>query len=152
MVRIADQLSISAPIEVVFDTVVDTRNEPAYNPAMTSVELLTPEPIGLGTQFRAMMGEPGLEMLVEVTGYERPYLYGVETVSSILETSGTITFTGDGAVTVMAWDWQVQPKRWLRASGPLFGPTARRMERRIWGALKEMLESGASPEQRAPGG
>ena len=151
MVRIADRLSIAAPIETVFDTVVDTRNEPDYNPTMTSAELLTPEPIGRGSRFLAVMGEPPLEMVVEVTEYERPHRYGVDTTSPILETSGTITFTANGDSTVMAWDWQVQPKGWLRAAGPFLGPVARRMERRIWTGLKEMLESGRASGQDEPG-
>ncbi len=45
----------------VFDTVADSRNEPAFNPAMTGVELLTPPPVGLGTRFRARMGKAGTD-------------------------------------------------------------------------------------------
>jgi hypothetical protein len=138
----ADQLSISASIETVFDTVVDTRNEPSYNPTMTWVELLTPEPIGRGTRFRALMGKKELETLVEVTEYDRPHRYGAETTSSILETSGTIRFTAEGDMTIMAWDWQVQPKGWLGVLGPLFGPLGSRMERKIWTGLKTMLDTG----------
>jgi hypothetical protein len=37
---------------------------------MTSVELLTPLPIGLGTRFRARMGKAGTEMLVELTEFD----------------------------------------------------------------------------------
>jgi uncharacterized protein YndB with AHSA1/START domain len=143
MARIADHLSIDAPIEMVFDTVADSRNEPSYNPSMNSVELLTPEPIGLGTRFRALMGNQKMEMLVEITEYERPHRLGSDTTSSMMNTSGAITFTesADGDQTVMAWDWQVQPKGWLRAIGPLFGPLGRRMERRIWTGLKQKVEA-----------
>jgi hypothetical protein len=42
-----------APLERIFDTVADSRNEPSFNTAMTEVELLTPEPIGRGSRFRA---------------------------------------------------------------------------------------------------
>ena len=145
MAHIKGRLSIAAPIETVFDTVADTRNEPSYNPAMTSVELLTPEPIGVGTRFQALMGEQEFEMLVDVTEYERPHRYGVETTSFILETSGTITFRQDGTSTIMAWDWTVHPKGWLRALGPLFGPLARGMERKIWKSMKAMLERECHP-------
>ncbi|MGD2103446.1 MAG: SRPBCC family protein [Acidimicrobiia bacterium] len=141
MARISDQLSIVAPVETVFDTVADSRNEPSFNPSMTSVDLLTPEPIGLGTRFRALMGSQRLEMLVEITEYDRPHRLGSDTSSSMMDTSGTITFTEEGDKTVMAWDWEVRPKGWLRALGPLFGPLGRRMERRIWTGLKNKLEA-----------
>jgi hypothetical protein len=55
MARISGRIRIAAPAEQVFDTTADSRNEPSFNPAMTSVELLTPLPIGLGTRLRARM-------------------------------------------------------------------------------------------------
>ena len=57
MARISGRIRIAAPVERVFDTAADSRNEPSFNPAMTGVELLTPLPIGLGTRFRARMGK-----------------------------------------------------------------------------------------------
>ncbi|HEU5143798.1 MAG TPA: SRPBCC family protein [Dermatophilaceae bacterium] len=71
MARISGQVRIAAPVEWVFDTVVDSRNEPSFNPVMTSVELLTEPPIGVGTRFRAVADE-GTTMLVELTEVDRP--------------------------------------------------------------------------------
>ncbi len=143
MAHITGWLSITAPIEKVFDTIADSRNEPRFNPSMTSVELLTPEPVGLGTRFRAFMGNRGLVMLVELTGFQRPHLISSRTTSAVMDTSGTLTFTTDGESTIMAWDWQVHPRGWLRVLGPVFGPLGARMKRRIWTGLKRMLEEGS---------
>ena len=60
MAHVTGSVRIAAPLERVFDTVADSRNEPSFNTAMTEVELLTPEPIGLGTRFRARMGNAGM--------------------------------------------------------------------------------------------
>ena len=111
---------------------------------MTGVELLTPPPIGLGTRFRARMGKAGLEMLVELTEFDRPHRLGSRTASSMMETSGTLTFATGDEGTVMSWDWQVRPRGWLRMLGPLSGPLGSRMERRIWTGLKHQLEDEAS--------
>lgn len=145
MAHVTRSVRIAAPLEQVFDTVADSRNEPSFNTAMSEVELLTPEPIGLGTRFRARMGNTGMDMLVELTEFDRPHRLGSLTTSSMMETSGTLTFTADTDATLMVWDWQVRPKGWFRMLGPLVGPVGRRMERKIWTGLKRRLEADAEP-------
>lgn len=149
MAHVTGNLTIAAPPELVFDTVADSRNEPSFNSAMTSVQLLTPLPIGQGTRFSAMMGRGNVEMLVELTRYERPHLLASRTTSSMMETTGTLTFAPAGEGTLLSWDWQVRPTGWLRVTGPLVGPIGRRMERRIWTGLKHRLE--ADTKGRTPG-
>jgi len=139
--HITGHVRIAAPAGQVFDTVADSRNEPSFNPAMAGVELLTPLPIGLGTRFRARMGRAGTEMLVELTAFDRPHRLGSRTTSSMMETSGALTFAAEGEGTVMGWDWQVHPKGWMRMLGPLVRPLGGRMERRIWTELKHQLEN-----------
>ena len=141
MAHITGHIRITAPLEQVFDTVADSRNEPSFNPAMTAVELLTPAPIGLGTRFLAHMGKADMRMVVELTEFERPHRLGSITTSSMMETSGALTLTAEGDETVMGWDWQVRPKGWFRLLGPLVGPFGGRMERRMWAGLKHKFES-----------
>jgi hypothetical protein len=143
--HIAGQVRIAAPVEQVFDIVADTRNEPSFNPGMNAVELLTPLPVGPGTRFRARMGKSDMEMLVELTDYDRPHRLGSRTTSSMMDTTGALTFSGADGGTVMAWDWQVRPKGWLRALGPLVGPIGGKVERGIWDGLKRMLEDDERP-------
>ncbi|MDQ0802121.1 hypothetical protein QF050_003760 [Arthrobacter sp. SLBN-112] len=126
--------------------VADSRNEPSYNAAMTDVELLTPEPIGLGTRFRARMGNAGMDMLVELTEFDRPHRLSSMTTNPMMETSGSLSFTPDREATIMSWDWQVRPKGWFRMFWPLVGPLGRRQERRIWAGLMRRLEAEAKPD------
>ena len=98
---------------------------------MRDVELLTPLPIGPGTLPRALGGGAGTEMLVEIVEFDRPNRLGSRTTSSMMTTSGFLTFTPAGDGTLMAWDWEVQP-RGAAGLGPLFGPMGARMERGIW--------------------
>jgi len=131
--QVAGTIRIEAPLEEVFDTAADSRNEPSFNPATTQVELLTPEPIGLGSRFQARMGKAGMDMLIELTEFDRPHRLGSVTTSSMMETSGTLTFTADAVTTVTAWDWQVRPRvgfgfsdpwwdRWVAAWSAASGP------------------------------
>jgi hypothetical protein len=64
---------------------------------MSEVELLTPEPIGLGTKFRARMANAGMDMLIELTEFDRPRRLGSRTTSSMMETTGTLTCTSEAA-------------------------------------------------------
>ena len=142
MARITGEITISAPIEVVFDTAVDVRNEPDWNPGMREVELLTPGPIGPGTRFLARMGDSGMEMRVELTGFDRPHGYSVDTAMDMMETSGSVAFTETSpGGTTMAWSWEVRPIGWLRLVSPLMGPIGARAERRTWAGLKRLLEA-----------
>jgi uncharacterized membrane protein len=144
--HISDQIRIGRPVEVVFDFIADSRNEPTYNSDMRSVTLLTEEPIGTGSQFRAMMGRGGMEMLVTLTAFDRPHLLGSVTTSTLMDTEGTLTFTPDGdQATVMVWDWQVTPRLWLRILGPVLGPVGARLERRIWAAARDALQGSDAP-------
>ncbi len=142
--HVTGSVRIAVPRERVFDVVADSRNEPSFNPAMTEAEMLTPEPVGLGSRFRVRMGRTGTVMLVELTHFDRPRRLGSLTTSSMMETSGSLTFTPDADGTVMAWDWRVRPQGWLRTLGPLVGPLGRRMERGIWTGLKRRLEADAA--------
>ena len=144
MAKIEGEILIDRPVEEVFDFVADPRNEPSFNPAMTAVELLTPLPIGRGTRFRAHMGRAGMQMLVELTEFDRPHRLGSRTTSAMMETSGALTFAADGDGTIMSWAWQVCPKGWMRMLGPLFGPLGNRIERRIWTSMKRCLEDTAA--------
>ena len=143
MAKIEGEILVCRPAEEVFDFAADSRNEPLFNPAMTGVELLTPPPIGRGTRFRARMGRAGMQMLVELTEFDRPHRLGSRTTSPMMHTSGTLTFATVGDGTVMSWDWQVRPRGWTRMLGPLLGPLGSRMERRIWTSMKRYLEDTA---------
>lgn len=79
---ITGQIGIASPCERVFDVVADSCNEPSFNPAMASVEMLTPPPIGQETRFRARMGRAGMVMLVKITDFVRPHRLASRTTSS----------------------------------------------------------------------
>ena len=78
MTIVDGEIVIERPVEDVFEFVADERSEPRFNSRMSRVELVTPEPVGAGSQFRAesrMMGRT-FEVTVEYTVFERPRLLG----------------------------------------------------------------------------
>jgi hypothetical protein len=148
MVNVSGEILINRPVEQVFDFVADQRNEPIYNPRMLRSEKITEGPIGVGTRFRAtaMSGRRPVEMLIEVTEYQRATRFGSRTTMSAVDINGGLTLEPVAGATRMSWSWEVRPRVWpLRLLGPVVARLGRRQEQRIWTGLKNELErSGPS--------
>lgn len=142
MVHIEGKIVINRPVEMVFDFVADECNEPRYNPDMLRVEKVTDGPIGPGTQFRAETTSMGrtIEMIIEVTVYDRPRLLASSTRLSYMDIYGTLTFDRVGDGTRMGWSWDVKPRGVFRLMTPFIGIAGKRQEDRNWKNLKHYLE------------
>ena len=142
MGRISGEILIKRQVEQVFDYVADQRNEPIYNPRMLHSEKITGGPIGVGTRFRAtaQSGRREIEMLIEVTEYQRPGRFGSRTTMSSVDVDGGLTFEPVNGATRMSWSWYVRPRGSLRLLAPLVARLGRRQEQTIWTALKDQLE------------
>lgn len=71
VVLLENSIELRRPAEEVFDYLSDIRNEREWNPTVKEVELLTPEPIGVGSQYRARWSG-GPENTVECLEFDRP--------------------------------------------------------------------------------
>jgi len=109
---------------------------------MSSVEQLTPGPIGLGTRFRAVVTSRGrpVEMVIEYTAYERPRRLSSWTRMAAMDIRGTLTFDPVPEGTRMRWHWELAPHGFLRLLTPLVARMGRRQEEAIWAGLKRVLE------------
>jgi hypothetical protein len=147
MARIEGEIMINRPVEEVFDFVADVRNEPRYNPRMVRAEMLTPEPVGLGSRFRAeMRTRPRpVVMSVEFTGYDWPRRLASTSRLSTMEVRGGLTFDPVPGGTRMRWSWDVAPRGLLKLMSPLVVPVGARQERAIWTGLKRLLEAKEVP-------
>ena len=143
MTGIRGEITIARPLATVFDYVADQTNEPAYNPRMLRAERISPGPVGLGTRFRSAVGsgERATEMLIEVTGYDRPHLLASRTTMKQADIDYELRFDEVPAGTRMRWSGRVRPHGLLRLLGPLVDRLGARQEQRIWGSLKKRLEA-----------
>jgi uncharacterized protein YndB with AHSA1/START domain len=141
--QVAGSIEIDRPIEEVFDLVADERNEPLYNPDMTASQKLTDGPIAVGTLFSATsrsFAKP-VEMVIEVTAFERPHRLASTTRMEGMVLDGGLTFDTTAGGTRMSWSWSLHPTGPMRLLTPLLAIMGRRNERRIWTGLKHHLES-----------
>lgn len=141
--RINGEIVIHRPVDEVFDFVADERNEPQYNPEMTRSDLVTPEPIGLGSRFHSEITGRGrtAKMTVEFTEYQRPRRLGSVSTLSAMTITGGLTFEPIAESTRMQWSWELAPRGLLRLASPFIARTGRRKERAIWSNLKRLLEA-----------
>jgi len=148
MAHLEGEITIHRPVEAVFDFVADERNEPRYNPRMLDAQLISDAPIGLGAKFRAELrtGRGTMPMTIEFTGFERPIRLASATHSSMMDTTGALTFEPVRGSTRMRWSWDVKMRGLLRVMPGVVSIIGRRQERSIWGNLKRLLESGAAAQ------
>jgi hypothetical protein len=140
MVHIAGEIVIDRRAEEVFDFVADERNR--YDPRVRRAEKLTAGPIGVGTRFRSettSMGRP-IEMVIEVTDYDRPHRLTSCTHLSSVDIHSTLTFEPVPGGTRLRWSSDLEPRGLLRLAGPLMARVGRRQAQGIWAHLKRVLE------------
>lgn len=150
--RVEGEVVIERSVEAVFDFVADERNEPSYNPQMTDVRMASPDPIGVGSRFRAVMTGAGgaTEMTIEFTAFNRPYRLSSKTHLANMEIAGTLVFEPIREGTRMRWIWDLRPRGFLWLLSPVVRRLGERQERRIWTGLKQVLE--ARPDLAPDGG
>ena len=144
---------IDRPIDEVFDFVADERNEPGYNPQMTRAEMVTQEPIGVGSKFHSVMTGVGrgADMTIEFTEFDRPHRLGSATHISNMDINGTLVFEAQGQSTKMKWLWNIEPRGFLKLLGPVVRRMGERQELAIWTGLKKVMEAQSALLESQPG-
>ncbi|HEX9063532.1 MAG TPA: SRPBCC family protein [Streptosporangiaceae bacterium] len=146
MAKIAGEILIGRPVDVVFDYVADQTNEPDYNPRMVRAEKLTAGPVRKGTRFRSAVESGGrqAEMLIEYTCVDRPRRLESEITMTQADFSYRLTFEPGPAGTCMSWAGEVRPKGAYRLLRPVINWLGVRQEQRIWTSMKRHLETDCS--------
>jgi hypothetical protein len=140
-VRFHGRILIRRPLDTVFDFVADERN--IYDPTIHDAELLTVEPIGVGTRFRCASDRGGrpVEMVVEITDYDRPRRLSTTTHLTSMDISSDLRFEREGEGTLLRWRSVLQPRAALRLLTPALAAFGRRQTVAIWTHLKHALET-----------
>ena len=102
---IGGEVLIFRPRGAVFDFVADERHEPAFNPRMTQVQLVSGEPLGTGSRMSATassFGSPA-DMTIESTTFERPSRLGSRTTMASMIIDGELTFKQAPGGTHLRW-------------------------------------------------
>src|SRR5215471_8732908 len=115
----------------------DLRNDTQWNSRVSSAELRSPEPIGLGSRFAMVNG--GSQYDVTITSYDRPS-------ELVFEASGkpdltiAYTFTPRDEETELESDFDFRPRGVLKVLFPLLAPVIRRDVPKQYASFKALCE------------
>jgi uncharacterized protein YndB with AHSA1/START domain len=136
-VRATATTRIACAPEEVFDTLADLRNETRWNARVSSAELRSDEPVGLGSRFGIVNG--GSSYDVAITTYERPSRL-------VLEASGKPDLTITYALSPTADGTELESELHFRPTGSrkllfsLLAPVIRRDVPKQYASLKALCE------------
>lgn len=148
------QATIVAPIEIseAFDYLARFSSTAEWDPGVQEAEMVTPEPVGLGSAFRVVATFAGrkLPLRYEVTEFDRPYRVTVRAENGSTISEDTITFTpvdrraddhdgSDGPRTEVRYDADLQLKGPFKVLAPVLGIMFDRIGDRAAGGLRAAL-------------
>jgi uncharacterized protein YndB with AHSA1/START domain len=151
MPQIAREIVINRPVDEVFDFLADGRNEPHYNPHMLRAEQTSAGPVGPGTQFRTEVTTNGrsMEMIYEVTAYERPQRLAGRTLKGPIAVQSTETFASVPEGTHFRWVMELEPRGLLKLLSPLIARMMGRNLDTLLANIKRLLEAEPPPHTQA---
>jgi len=130
---------IEQPTEIVFDYLVDLRNELKWNPQVESMVLITEGPIGVGSKFLAKWKQSG-SIEVECTKFDRPngwtYSNG-GAISVILN----VTLTPNSSGSDLKVHFDAKPNGLLKLAFPIIFQVLKRNEKKNMLNIKRALEA-----------
>lgn len=143
MPRIEREIIITRPVEEVFDFLADGCNEPRYNPHMLRAEQTSTGPVGPGTQFRTevMTNGRSMEMIYEITAYERPQRLAGRTLKGPIAVQSTETFASVPAGTHFRWIMELEPRGLFKLMSPLVARMMGRNLDTLLANIKRLLEA-----------
>jgi hypothetical protein len=147
------QATIVAPIDIseAFDYLARFSSTAEWDPGVQEAEMVTPEPVGLGSAFRVVASFAGrkVPLRYEIVEFDRPYRVTVRAENSSTVSQDTITFTpvdrrvddqpDSGHGTEVRYDADLQLKGPFRMMTPVLGLLFDRIGDRAAGGLRAAL-------------
>jgi hypothetical protein len=138
-VDVDTEVTVARPREQVFDLMADARNEAAWNSKVSRSELVSGEPIGLGTRFLTV--NRGQAYDAAITTYDRPDEIVFDVVGKTLRILGGFRFSDDSGSTVVRASFELTPAGYMKVLMPLMAPMIRKSFPKELARFKGFCES-----------
>jgi uncharacterized protein YndB with AHSA1/START domain len=147
---------IDAPIDGVWDVVVDIERQPLWMREMKAVRVLTPGPLGVGTRGEATVRVLGITTIdpVTVTQFEPPTRFAIRHEGAFTG-SGLITLEpgADGTTTILRWEETLIAPALPHVAAAAMAPVMRSIFQGDLLRLRDLVEGEveAASARRQPG-
>jgi len=146
MITKETSIVINRPIEQVFATMTDTKNQPHWDPGLLEARLTPDSPVHVGTKItevRKFMGKTS-ENTGEVIEFEPNFKITRKSVDGPMTVVGTIIFASTPKGTKVSWKWDLQFSGFFILVGPLIATGMNRGAEASLNGLMNWLESRAA--------
>ena len=145
MPEIRGTIDIARPVEDVFAYLKEPKNNVEWEKAAVVMEMTSEGPMGVGSKGRRVEKNPGMgtdEGSWEITQFEENKLIEMGFESDKFVGEGAWELQSANGATRLAYRFQGETKSFLfKLLMPLMMPMMKRMIRKDYGRLKEILES-----------
>ena len=113
-------INVPVAIDEAFDFLAEFSTTQQWDPGVSEAEMLTPAPVGLGSQFRVVASLAGrkVPLTYEITAFDRPHSVTVRAENSSTVSEDTISFTPAGDLVSVRYEADLQ----LKGAAKLFAP------------------------------
>jgi uncharacterized protein YndB with AHSA1/START domain len=119
-----EEMHIDCPSATVFDLMADARNETRWNASVSRAELVSDEPIGVGSRF--IVVNRGREDEATITVFDRPERLEFAVASKAMDIDITYTFAESDGTTTAVGNFDARPKGFMKVLLPLLMPLIKR--------------------------
>jgi len=142
MLKFSADFFVNRPVDKVFARLTNPRNQGKFDKSSLEMELLTPSPWQVGSQFREVrnLGGRKTEVFSEITEFEPNRLFVIRSKTGP-DWLGTWTFESEGTGTRLRWTGQMSMKGFSRLFEPLIGSQMSLQIDQQFSALPALIES-----------
>ena len=129
MPRYRTEITVARRPEEVFDYLARFSSAAEWDPSVVDAEMLTPEPVGIGSEFRLVVRSFGSDrpFMYRITAFDRPRSVTLVAETAQVRSLDTITVEPTGAGSKLAYDTRLDFRGLARLATPILALTLRRM-------------------------
>ena len=138
---IKEELHIECSPTTAFNLMADVREITRWNGGASRADLLTEEPVGLGSQFVTINRGQRLESTI--TKFDRPERLEFAVTGKMMDVDGTFAFVDTDGATTLFLEFAPRPKGVMTVLFPLLKPLIRRDLVKQHAKFKDFCETQA---------
>jgi hypothetical protein len=143
--KYCEEIRSTRPPEEVFDYLARFSSVAEWDPSVVSAQMLTPEPVEAGSEFKVVVRSFGRELpfVYRISTFDRPHVVKLVADTDRLRSEDTITVEPDGDGCTVVYDARLTAKGVASLANPLLAISLRRIGDAAAAGLRAVITSPA---------